>query len=278
MSSVTDIECKTYRYNGKELDEATGWYDYGARYYDPEVARWTGVDPLADQYASISPYAYVANNPTLFIDPDGMKVDDIIIGNDNLEKRWQAFQHLQGLTNDQLSMDANGKVSIQSQGTANSDKDLANGTDLVSTLINDNNTTNIKLGTDRGNGTFAVNENTDSGEPFELRKLPEENTEYGANIYITGQDPGTVNADGSRGIQEGAMITLGHELGHARDLVTGSFDRTTMGPVLDFDQGGLVAGFTLREFKTRVFENKLRAEQKITPRATPLPLNLLLKH
>ncbi|MEL6969939.1 MAG: RHS repeat-associated core domain-containing protein, partial [Bacteroidota bacterium] len=64
-----------YTYNGKELDEATGLYDYGARYFDPAVARWGQVDPLAEQYAPISPYAYVANNPIIFLDPDGMRID-----------------------------------------------------------------------------------------------------------------------------------------------------------------------------------------------------------
>ncbi|MEL7424032.1 MAG: RHS repeat-associated core domain-containing protein [Bacteroidota bacterium] len=63
-----------YRYNGKELDEATGLYDYGARYYDPAIARWGQVDPLAEEYVSVSPYAYVANNPLLYIDPDGMRI------------------------------------------------------------------------------------------------------------------------------------------------------------------------------------------------------------
>ena len=41
---------QAYRYNEKELDPFSQTYEYGARYYDPAIAKWRGVDPLADQY------------------------------------------------------------------------------------------------------------------------------------------------------------------------------------------------------------------------------------
>ena len=47
------------------------WYDYGARYYEPVLSRFTTMDPLAEKYYSISPYAYCAGNPVMFVDPDG---------------------------------------------------------------------------------------------------------------------------------------------------------------------------------------------------------------
>ena len=63
-------------YNGKELQDENGlgWYDYGARYYDPQVGRWWSVDPLAEEYFSHSTYNYVANNPILLTDPNGMNL------------------------------------------------------------------------------------------------------------------------------------------------------------------------------------------------------------
>ena len=62
-----------YKYNGKELDQMHGLntYDYGARQYDPALARWDRVDPLAEKYYSISPYAYCAENPVNAIDVKG---------------------------------------------------------------------------------------------------------------------------------------------------------------------------------------------------------------
>ncbi len=63
-----------YKYNGKELDSDKGLnlYDYEARYRTADVPSFTTMDPLAEKYYSISPYAYCKNNPLKYIDPSGM--------------------------------------------------------------------------------------------------------------------------------------------------------------------------------------------------------------
>jgi RHS repeat-associated protein len=62
-----------YRFNGKELDDETGLYHYGARYYNPTVSVWLGVDPLAHKSPNQTPYHFVSNNPIMRVDPDGKK-------------------------------------------------------------------------------------------------------------------------------------------------------------------------------------------------------------
>ena len=67
-----------YRFTGKELDQqnSLNWYDFGARWFDVAgVPMWTSVDPLAENYYSISPYTYCENNPVNAIDPDGRAVN-----------------------------------------------------------------------------------------------------------------------------------------------------------------------------------------------------------
>ncbi len=62
-----------YKFNGKELDQETGLYYYGARYMNPRMSLWYGVDPLTEKYQGFSGYIYCESNPTKLIDSDGKR-------------------------------------------------------------------------------------------------------------------------------------------------------------------------------------------------------------
>ena len=65
-----------YKFNGKQFDEETGLYYYGARYMNPVASIWYRVDPLAEKYPNISSYCYTINNPIRYIDIKGTEVGD----------------------------------------------------------------------------------------------------------------------------------------------------------------------------------------------------------
>ena len=77
-SQDPDVDYFTpYKFNGKELDEETGLYYYGARYMNPRLSIWYGTDPMQEKSSNSSSYAYCKNNPVRFIDPTGTDEWDI---------------------------------------------------------------------------------------------------------------------------------------------------------------------------------------------------------
>ena len=71
-----------YKFNGKQFDEETGLYYYGARYLNPVTSLWYGVDPLVREDPENSSYIVSGNNTLKYIDPDGriFGIDNIIGG------------------------------------------------------------------------------------------------------------------------------------------------------------------------------------------------------
>ena len=60
-----------YQYTGREND-GTGLYYYRARYYSPQLQRFISEDPMEFGSGDFNLYAYVVNNPLLYIDPFGL--------------------------------------------------------------------------------------------------------------------------------------------------------------------------------------------------------------
>jgi RHS repeat-associated protein len=71
--SYAETSLKRYKYCGKERDEETGLYYYGARYYAGWLCRFVSVDPLQHEYPHYTPYQYAGNMPITYIDLDGLE-------------------------------------------------------------------------------------------------------------------------------------------------------------------------------------------------------------
>ncbi len=63
-----------FGYCGKVYDVGTGLYDYGFRDYSPISARFTTVDPIRD---GSNWFSYVVNDPVNYVDPFGLKSNDV---------------------------------------------------------------------------------------------------------------------------------------------------------------------------------------------------------
>lgn len=72
-----NVSKNPYLYSGKELQAQVmagthfDWYNYGARFYDPEIGIWHSIDPRSEDFESLSPYLYAESNPICNVDPDG---------------------------------------------------------------------------------------------------------------------------------------------------------------------------------------------------------------
>ena len=253
-----------YKYNGKELDRMHGldWYDYGARMQTG--MNFTTPDPLAEKYYSISPYAYCANNPIRFIDPNGK---DIVIAGD-LSYRTATFNNLQQLSDRKLILLKNGEVvnsssfkgdksQILLKGTP-SGKGKNYGTALLNGVINNKHTVTIKNGKDD-----EFNANSDKNSKIEGLgsggTLSFENSENGI------KRSGIINTDCTDYSSDQSI--LGHELIHAIHSFFGIVDDTEVS-VKDPDNP-INEVLTKEEIKTREHENLIRKEQGDKLRALP---------
>ena len=71
--SGVEVSARRYRYTGKERDDETGLYYYGARYYACWLARWTSADPLGIGADGPGLYNYTRGSPVVLVDPSGLE-------------------------------------------------------------------------------------------------------------------------------------------------------------------------------------------------------------
>jgi RHS repeat-associated protein len=173
-TDVSNPLANKYLYNGKEIQNETQWYDYGARMYDPQLGRFFTQDRFATKYFSLSPYQYAANDPIRNIDVNGdsINVSNLIIQNGKLSTEglyvlFNMVSDLSDITGQNFSV--NGSGNLVSDGKINKDK---NGNQIgsksarkyVNGLIGS--TRDIKVTNDnskstQGGGIGSVNINSD---------------------------------------------------------------------------------------------------------------------
>ncbi len=129
MAGISDKAVKAnysvnhYRYNGKELQnqefsDGSGLeeYDYGARNYDPQIGRWTTLDPMSGKFVGLSPFSYNADNPVLLSDPNGKDWTLSLTRNEN--GSWTVNINFKGQV-----LNSSDNKNVDTKGLANSIKE-----------------------------------------------------------------------------------------------------------------------------------------------------------
>ena len=96
-----------YTFSGKEKDAETGYSYFGARYYNSDLSIWLSVDAYSSYYPQISPYLYVAGNPSNLIDFNGNFIVD--------EEFKKKYPHFYSYLTNQLLVDFENSVNLKKQ-------------------------------------------------------------------------------------------------------------------------------------------------------------------
>ncbi|WP_274947588.1 RHS repeat domain-containing protein [Hoylesella shahii] len=103
-----------YKFNGKEFDQETGLYYYGARYMNPRTSLWYGVDPHIEEMAFSSSYTYCDDHPVNFVDIKGKKKFNWIVLNrdanskNSIDVRYTSAYHRSNFDEEVVNIWAHG--------------------------------------------------------------------------------------------------------------------------------------------------------------------------
>jgi RHS repeat-associated protein len=177
-------------YTGKPYDTATGMYNYGYRDYQPEVARFTTVDPIRD---GANWFAYVNNDPVNWVDLWGLEI---------------IYLKGPGATDADTEATKQMEENVKNSGT------LAG--QLVQKLADSDKTVRVEVNTERINEAWPGN---DGNMTWDEAVKSADGT--GGDVYIR-FDPtdNTPLDDGTKGYAEATYV---HEVaGHGYPMATGT--------------------------------------------------------
>lgn len=158
--TTTGVEKLPYRFTGKEFDEETGLYYYGARYLDPKYSRWLSADPALGEYIPGAPvneearkrngnlpgmggvfntvnfalYHYAGNNPVKYLDPDG-RTGSFPDGSPEQDKQWEKAQYDRTEGFDIRNIQSSSHDEVQKQMPEGKDAIWVLGTELSASAM-----------------------------------------------------------------------------------------------------------------------------------------------
>jgi RHS repeat-associated protein len=217
-----------HRFTGQYLDDATGLYYYGQRYYDPKLGRFVSPDPLylgdpkkcETNQIGCNLFAYANNNPMAFIDPTGL--DGVVAGDAAFRKEVE--KNLQKLDpsarvdakTGEITQNWLVKTIFEAIGKVDPSAGHNQGRELVSQIIDSKQTTTIEK--------FSG----DTATTWDPAKSPATTAVDATIRFNPSFDPKVNEFDPSTKtvslVKMSTEVVLGHELIHATRVMTGSVD------------------------------------------------------